>query len=119
MSTKPPPKIPRRLRKPCYLAEVPLRVKAGSDLTWVGSSIEAACQRCWATEGPPQVVSAAYLPEGSLLLCVIKSARREDVVRLFDIANLPSARVLDVVIVGVRSPKGRRVRSAATPVPPR
>lgn len=89
MYTKPPQKIPRRVSAPCYLAEATLRVTPGSDLAWVRSSIEAACQRTWGGGGPPQLLRAMYLPEGGLLLCVIKSAKREDVVRLFDIANLP------------------------------
>lgn len=118
MYTKAPHKIPGRVRAPCYLAEVTLRVTPGSDLAWVRSSIEAACQRTWGGRGSPQVLSVAYLPEAGLLLFVIKSAKREDVVRLFDIANLPPARVLDLIMVGVKPPERRPGRSAATPVPP-
>jgi hypothetical protein len=40
-----------------------------------------------------------FTPEDGRLLCIVEAARREDVLRLFEIALLPSAQVLDVVII--------------------
>ncbi len=50
-------------------------------------------------------MSIVHVPDDGRLSCIVRSASREDVLRLFEISLLPSARVLDVVVVGAGSPE--------------
>jgi hypothetical protein len=77
---------------------VTLRVKAGSDLTWIRESLDAA-ERRLGMSPRSDIVSAAFIPGDGRLICIVEAASREDVLRLFEIALLPSARVLDVVVI--------------------
>ena len=83
----------------CYLAEVKLRAEAGSDLSWVSQSLGSACRRLQGVGTRPHIVSTVHIPHDGRLSCIIRAASREDVVHLFEISLLPSARVLDVVVV--------------------
>jgi hypothetical protein len=87
------------------MAEVSLRAEAGSDLSWVGQSLDAACRRFQGAGPSPHIVSTVHIPEHGLLSCIVRAASREDVLRLFEISLLPSARVLDVVVVEAKSPE--------------
>ena len=89
----------------CYLAEVRLRAEAGSDLSWVSHSLGAACRRLRGSGPGPQILSTVHIPDDGLLSCIVSAASREDVLRLFEISLLPSARVLDVVVVDAKSPE--------------
>jgi hypothetical protein len=40
-----------------------------------------------------------HVPDDDLLSCIIKATSRDDVLHLFEISLLPSARVVDVVVV--------------------
>jgi hypothetical protein len=84
-----------------------LRVKAGTDLSWVGESLEAACRRLPDGGPRPEVVGAVYVPAEGRLLCVIAASGPDEVSRLFAMALLPSVRVIDVVVVEVGSGAGR------------
>jgi hypothetical protein len=81
-----------------YMAEVRLRVEAGADLSWIRQSLDAASRR---VDGTPalKILSAVHVMADGRLSCIVTAAGREDVVRLFEIALLPSARVLEVVDV--------------------
>lgn len=101
-----------------YLAEIRWSGQDTRDLEWIGRSLDAACRRLRGADRP-QVIVAGYSPEERRLVCVVQAANGEVVRRLFEIALLPSARILDVVEVG-RPDIGRapdRV-SVAPPVPP-
>jgi len=80
------------------MAEVRLRVEAGTDLSWIRHSLDAACRR---VDGTPalKILSAVHVTADGRLSCIVTAAGREDVLRLFEIALLPSARVLEVVDV--------------------
>jgi hypothetical protein len=82
-----------------YLAELRLRVEAGTDLSWIRQSLDAACRRVDGTCPGLRIVSAVHVVDDGRLSCIVTAASREDVQRLFEIALLPSARVLDVVDV--------------------
>ncbi len=88
-----------RPKTQCYLAEVKLRAEAGSDLSWVSQSLGSACRRFQGVGTPPHIVSTVHIPHDGRLSCIIRAASREDVLHLFEISLLPSARVLDVVVV--------------------
>ena len=90
----------------CYVAEVSLRAEAGSDLSWVGQSLDAACRRHQDAGTRPQIVSTVHIPDGGLLSCIVRAASRDDVLRLFEISMLPSARVLEAVFVEAAFPEG-------------
>jgi len=81
-----------------YIAEVRLRVEAGTDLSWIRHSLDAASRRL---DGTPalKILSAVHVTVDGRLLCIVRAAGREDVLRLFEIALLPSVRVLEVVDV--------------------
>ena len=83
----------------CYIAEVKLRAEAGSDLSWGSQSLDAACRRLQAIGPSAHILSTVHIPDDGLLSCIVRAARREDVLRLFEISLLPSARVVDVVVV--------------------
>jgi hypothetical protein len=87
----------------CYIAEVKLRAEAGSDLSWVSRSLDAACRRLRVVGPSAQILSTVHIPDDGLLSCIVTAARREDVLRLFEISLLPSARVVDVVVVEANS----------------
>jgi hypothetical protein len=78
------------------MAEVRLRVEAGTDLSWIRQSLDAACRRVDGTSPGLRILSAVHVADGRLS-CIVTAAGREDVQRLFEIALLPSARVLEVV----------------------
>jgi hypothetical protein len=82
-----------------YLAEVKLRVDAGTDLSWIRQSLDAACRRVDGASPGLKILSAVHIPDDGRLSCIVTAASREDVLRLFEIALLPSARVLDVLDV--------------------
>jgi hypothetical protein len=82
-----------------YLAEVKLRVDAGTDLSWIRQSLDAACRRVDGASPGLKILSAVHIPDDGRLSCIVAAAGREDVLRLFEIALLPSARVLEVVDV--------------------
>jgi hypothetical protein len=52
-----------------------------------------------------RILSAVYVPDDGRLSCVVNAASREDVHRLFEIALLPSARVLEVMVVHANTPE--------------
>jgi hypothetical protein len=87
-----------------FMAQVSLGAEAGSDLSWVSQSLDAACRRLQVAGPSPQILSAVHIPDDGLLSCIVRAANREDVLRLFEISLLPSARVLDVVVVEASSP---------------
>jgi len=71
---------------------------AGTDLSWIRQSLDAACRRVDGTSPGLRILSAVHVADGRLL-CIVTAAAREHVQRLFEIALLPSARVLEVVDV--------------------
>ena len=81
------------------MAEVRLRAEAGTDLSWIRQSLDAACRRVDCTSPGLRIVSAVHVMDDGRLSCIVTAASREDVQRLFEIALLPSARVLEVVDV--------------------
>jgi hypothetical protein len=81
------------------MAEVRLRVDQGTDLSWIRRSLEGACRRIDGASPGLRILSAVHVMEDSRLSCIITATGREDVQRLFQIALLPSARVLEVVDV--------------------
>lgn len=101
-----------------YLAEIRWSGQNTRDLEWIGRSLDAACRRLRGADRP-KVIGAGYIPEERRLVCVVRAANGEVVRRLFEIALLPSARILDVVEVG-RADIGRALDavSVAPPVPP-
>ena len=80
------------------MAEVRLRVEAGTDLSWIRHSLDAACRRVDGAQAL-KILSAVHVTADGRLSCIVTAAGREDVLRLFEIALLPSARVLEVVDV--------------------
>jgi hypothetical protein len=83
-----------------YMAEVRLQAEAGTDLSWVGQSLDAACRRLRGGVGPgPQILTTVHVPDDGRLSCIVKATSRDDVLHLFEISLLPSARVVDVVVV--------------------
>jgi hypothetical protein len=81
------------------MAEVRLRAEAGTDLSWIRQSLDAAYRRVDGTSPGLRIVSAVHVMDEGRLSCIVTAASREDVQRLFEIALLPSARVLEVVDV--------------------
>jgi len=81
------------------MAEVRLRIEAGADISWIRQSLDAACRRVDGTRSGLKILSAVHIPDDGRLTCIVAAACREDVQRLFEIALLPSARVLEVVDV--------------------
>lgn len=79
------------------MAELNLRVGAGTDISWIRQSLDAACRRVDDTSPGVKILSAVHVAADGRLSCVVMAANREDVRRLFEIALLPSARVLEVV----------------------
>jgi hypothetical protein len=82
-----------------YIAEVKLRVEAGRDISWIRQSLDAACRRVDGASPGLKILSAVHILDDGRLSCIVTAASREDVLRLFEIALLPSARVLDVLDV--------------------
>ena len=89
----------------CYMAEVRLRAEEGADLSWVSQSLDAACRRLRGVGLSPQILSIVHVPDDGRLSCIVRATSRDDVLRLFEISLLPSARVLDVVVVEAGSPE--------------
>ena len=81
------------------MAEVRLRVDVGTDLSWIRQSLDAACRRVDGSSAGLKILSAVHVLANGRLSCIVSAAGREDVLRLFEIALLPSARVLEVVDV--------------------
>jgi hypothetical protein len=81
------------------MAEVRLRVEAGTDLSWIRQSLDAACRRVDGSSPGLKILSVVHIPDDDRLSCIVTAAAREDVQRVFEIALLPSARVLEVVDV--------------------
>ena len=82
-----------------YMAEVRLRVESGTDISWIRRSLDAACRRVDGTSPGLKILSAVHIPDDGRLTCIVMAAGREHVLRLFEIALLPLARVLEVVDV--------------------
>jgi hypothetical protein len=82
-----------------YMAEVKLRVDAGTDLSWIRQSVAGGCRRDNGASPGLRIVSAVHIPDDGRLSCIVTAAGHEDVLRLFEIALLPAARVLEVVDV--------------------
>jgi len=82
-----------------YIAEVRLRVEAGTDISWIRQCLDAACRRVDGASPGLKILSSVHIPYDGRLSCIVTAAGREDVLRLFEIALLPSARVLEVVDV--------------------
>ena len=82
-----------------YIAEVRLRVEAGTDISRIRKCLDAACRRVDGASPGLKILSSVHIPYDGRLSCIVKAAGREDVLRLFEIALLPSARVLEVVDV--------------------
>jgi hypothetical protein len=82
-----------------YMAEVRLRLEPGTDISWIRQSLDAACRRIDGASPGLRIVSAVHVMDEGRLSCIVMAAGREDVQRLFEIALLPSARVLEVVDV--------------------
>jgi hypothetical protein len=99
VTTGPPRQISSRGTSTCYLAEVTLRIRAGSDLAWIRESLDAAERRLLGSSLGTDIVSAVFTPDDAYEPTVVEASSREDVLRLFEIALLPSAQVLDVVVV--------------------
>jgi hypothetical protein len=81
------------------MAEVRLRVEPGTDLSWIRQSLDAARRRVDGTSPGLKILSAVQVTADGRLSCIVTAACREDVLRLFEIALLPPARVLEVVDV--------------------
>jgi hypothetical protein len=81
------------------MAEVRLRVEPGTDLSWIRQSLNAACRRVDGTSPGLTILSAVHVRDDGRLSCIVAAASREDVQHMFEIALLPSARVLEVVDV--------------------
>ncbi len=82
-----------------YIAEVRLRVDPGTDLSWIRQSLDAACRRIDGAGPGLKILSAVHVMDDGRLSCIVTASGRKDVQRLFEIALLPSARVLEVVDV--------------------
>ena len=82
-----------------YMAEVRLKVRAGTDISWIGQSLDAACRRLDGLSPGRRILSAVYVQADGRLSCILSAASREDVHRLLEIALLPSATVYEVVDV--------------------
>jgi len=81
------------------MAEVRLRVEPGTDLSWIRRSLDAACRRIDGAGPGLRILSAVHVIDDGRLSCIVAAAGRNEVQRLFDIALMPSARVLEVVDV--------------------
>ena len=82
-----------------FIAEVRLRVEAGTDLSWIRQSLDAASRRIDGSSPGLKILSAVHVMADGRLSCIVRAAGRDEVLRLFEIALLPSARVLEVVEV--------------------
>lgn len=79
------------------MAEIRLQVNVGTDLSWIRRSLDAAWRRIDGPSSGLKILSAVHVMDEGRLSCIVMAASREDVQRLFEIALLPSARVLEVV----------------------
>jgi hypothetical protein len=50
-------------------------------------------------------LSIVHVPDDGRLSCIVRETSRDDVLRLFEISLLPSARVPDVVVREAASPE--------------
>jgi hypothetical protein len=50
-------------------------------------------------------LSTVHVPDDGRLSCIVRAASRDDVLRLFEISLLPSARVLEAVFVEAGFPE--------------
>jgi hypothetical protein len=82
-----------------YMAEVSLRIEAGTDITWIRQSLDAACRRFDGNSPGVRILSAVHVTGDGRLSCIVTAAGREDVERVFEIALLPPARIREVVDV--------------------
>ena len=89
------PRLDVRVARDAVVAEV-LGAARGQTL-WLG--LDAASRRVDGTSPGLKILSAVHIPDDGRLSCIVTAAGREDVLRLFEIALLPSARVLEVVDV--------------------
>ena len=87
------------------MAEVKLRVQAGTDSSWIGQSLDAACRRLHGIDQGPELLSAVYVHDDGRLSCIVSAASQDDVHRLLEIALLPSARVMEVMVVRAITPE--------------
>jgi hypothetical protein len=99
--------MPARATRRCYLAEVRLRV-AASELSWVSKTLAAACLRVRDSSLRPEVLSAVYISDDDRLSCIVEAECAGDIHRLFGVALLPSVRVVDAMVVALRTPGGER-----------
>jgi hypothetical protein len=89
----------RRAETKCYMAEVRLRIQGGASLAWIRQSLDAACARVRDMSPALRILSAVYVPDDNRLSCLLAATGPTEVHRLFEIALLPSAQVLEVVVV--------------------
>ena len=68
-------------------------------------AVEGAYRRLRGVGLRPQILSIVHVPDDGRLSCIVRATSRDDVLRLFEISLLPSARVLDVVVVEAGSPE--------------
>src|SRR5437763_15766723 len=83
------------------MAELKLRVDAGTDLSWIRQSLDAACRRLDGASPGLKILSAIHIPDDGRLSRIVTAAGPEDVLRLFEIPLPPSPRVPAVVDVQV------------------
>lgn len=83
----------------CYVVDVKLRVQTETDLSWIRQSLDAACRRLGSIAPDLQILSAVHIRDEDRLSFVLRAADPEDVHRLFEIALLPSARILEAAVV--------------------
>jgi hypothetical protein len=65
----------------------------------MNKSLAAACLRVRGSSRRPEVLSAVYIPDDDRLSCIVEACCVGEIHQLFGVALLPSARVLDVIVV--------------------
>ncbi len=76
---------------------------AERELSWISASLDAACLRARGDGPLPRVLSAAYIPGDNRLSCLVEAGGADDIHRVFGVASLPSVRVVDAIVVALRT----------------